>query len=234
MRQFAKDTRPNARTWPTLSLRRLLLAVAFVAGFFGFSRLASTNGIGLASIPAVACIALAFGVATRRYVLALVISFTLAFASYTTTSVVWDGGFPFAEVRIIVVDESGDPVPNVAMSVTRRKGGQPALGYPISEFGGSPVVGNSDGEITCHQTDSGLQFGGHAWRLFWCIPVGFQSPKFDVHFDHPKFLRTSISVWRLFETNYKFYEDFPKSTIDVGGHMREIPIYRQRIVLSSH
>jgi hypothetical protein len=227
------ETEPKPASKHRLSLRRLLLAVLFIGAFFGFTRLASSGGIAYATIPAIACLALAVGIPTRRYVLAFVVSFALAFTSYVTTSILWDGGFPFAEVRIYFVDESGNAISNVTMSVTWRSDGSSAHEYPISEYDGTSLSSDDDGVITCHQMRQGLQFGGHAWLLFWCIPMGAQSPKFDVHFEHPRFAQTTVPVWRLFESEYAMYEDFPKTTIDVNGNAEEIKIYNQRIVLPS-
>lgn len=231
--QTPKEIEPKPSSKLRLSLRRLLLAVLFAGAFFEFTRLASSSGIPYATIPAIACLALAVGIPTRRYVFAFLVSFALAFASYVTTSVLWDGGFPFAEVRIVFVDERGNAISNVKMSVTRRSDGASAHEYPISEYDGTPLNSGDDGVITCHQMRQGLQFGGHAWLLFWCVPMGAQSPKFDVHFEHPRFAQTTVPIWRLFESEYAMYEDFPKTTIDVNGNAEEIKIYNQHIVLPS-
>ena len=217
-----------------LSLRRFLTIIACFAAFFGFIRLASGNGIGWALLPAVASLALAFGVITRRYMCSLTIVLILAFVSHHTTSIMWDGGFPFAQLKIRIVDENGNPIKNAELSVHRPADGKPATGYPIAEYYGTPLASDSAGVIICHQTRTGLQFGGHAWLLFWCIPMGAKAPQFDVHLDHPKYIRTSVPIRRLFEPQQEFYEDFPKTTIALHGIIEEIPVYEQRIVMSKH
>ena len=215
---------------PRLSLRRLFLAIFFVGLFFGLTRLAS-DGLSVAAIPAVAALALSFGVTTRRYVLAFSLLFALAFASYVTTSILWDGGFPFAELHIEIVDERGNPIENVHMSVTRTSGAN-ANGYPISEYKGTAITSGSDGIIVCHQMRQGLQFGGHAWMLFWCVPMGAKSPNFNVQFEHTQYTPTTVPIWRLFDSQFSMYDEFPKTTVEIQGMVEEIPIYSQRIILS--
>ena len=214
----------------SLSLRRLLLAVSFFGLFLGLTRLAS-GGFGIATIPAIAALALSVGVLTRRYVLAFSVTFSFAFASYATTSILWDGGFPFAELRIKIVDEQGNPIERVRLSVTRADG-TTANGYPISEYEGSAITSGNDGVIVCHQMRRGLQFGGHAWMLFWCVPMGAKSPEFNVHFEHPQFASKTITIGRLFDSEYSMYDEFPKTAVEIHGNVEEIPIYNQRIVLS--
>jgi len=189
----------------SLSLRRLLLAVSFFGLFLGLTRLAS-GGFGIATIPAIAALALSVGVLTRRYVLAF-------------------------ELRIKIVDEQGNPIERVRLSVARADG-TTANGYPISEYEGSAITSGNDGVIVCHQMRRGLQFGGHAWMLFWCVPMGAKSPEFNVHFEHPQFASKTITIGRLFDSEYSMYDEFPKTAVEIHGNVEEIPIYNQRIVLS--
>jgi hypothetical protein len=157
---------PKPDTRHTFTLKRLLLAVLLFGVFCGLARLASADGIRIAALPAIISLAFAAGVLTHRYIVSLAVTLLLAMASFVTTSMIWDGGFPFAELRITVVDERGKPVDNVKMSVTSHRRGYPSVGYPIAEYEGVPLITDSSGVITCHQTRSGLQFGGHAWFLF--------------------------------------------------------------------
>jgi len=223
---------PKPDTRHTFTLKRLLLAVLLFGVFCGLARLASADGIRIAALPAIISLAFAAGVLTHRYIVSLAVTLVLAMASFVTTSMIWDGGFPFAELRITVVDDRGKALDDVKMSVTSHRRGHPAVGYPIAEYEGVPLITDSNGVITCHQTRSGLQFGGHAWFLFWCIPVGTQSPQFDVHFDHPVQGRKTVSIWQLFYTDVKAYGDLPKTTFVLDGRPEEMPVYERQIVLT--
>lgn len=226
----APDAIPNGKR--RLSLRRFLAIVACIGVFFVSSWLASANGIEWATLPAIASAAVTFGLMTRRLVRSSAIVIILALLSRVTTLHTWDGGFPFAQIRIRIVDDQGNPIEKATLDVNRRPSGSPAVEYPITEYKGSPLISDSSGTIVCHQTRRGLQFGGAGWLLFWCIPMGAKAPQFDVHFAHPDYVRKSFRIWRLFESKHKFYEDFPKAGIDIRGRSEEIPIYEQRIVMS--
>lgn len=151
---------PKPDTRHTFTLKRLLLAVLLFGVFCGLARLASADGIRIAALPAIISLAFAAGVLTHRYIVSLAVTLVLAMASFVTTSMIWDGGFPFAELRITVVDDRGKALDDVKMSVTSHRRGHPAVGYPIAEYEGVPLITDSNGVITCHQTRSGLQFGG--------------------------------------------------------------------------
>ncbi len=224
------ETQHQSATNKPITIRRLLLSVFLFGIFCGLTRLASVNGISIAVLPAIVSLAPSVGVLTRRHKISAGAFLCLALGSLLTTSISWDGGFPFVELQMSVVDVHGNALKNVKVSVTRHRGGKPANGYPIAEYVGAPLVTDAGGGITCHQTRSGLQFGGHAWFLFWCIPVGTKAPQYDVHFDHPEEGRMTVSIWHLFESDIKSYGSFPKTTFLLNGRSEEMPIYKQRIV----
>lgn len=156
----------------------------------------------------------------------------LAFLSYVTTSIQWDGGFPSGEFRIDVVDPSGRPVQGAVLNVYRSGTRELAEGYPLDDHTtGRELVSNETGRIVVLRRDGRLQFGGHAWRLFWLIRMGAQAPRFDCEITAEGFMPLSFPVNRLFDSPHRFYEDFPKTTIQEGGESIKIPVYEHTFTL---
>lgn len=77
--------------------------------------------------------------------------------------IIWDGGFESAEYRLRFVDESGRPVPGVALRVLTRAGGVCHL-YPVNEFlPDSTPTSDADGRMAFHHVGR-LEFGGHEYH----------------------------------------------------------------------
>lgn len=212
-----------------ISLRRLFAVVAFAAAFFGFCGIAVREEVDLAALAAVISLSMSIGLLTRRYRWSFAFVIFVAFVSMYTYSIRWSGGFPFSQIRIHVVDQDGSPLEGVELTVTPLRG--TTKGYPIAEYMGEPLYSDSEGLIVCHQTANGIQFGGSTSFLFWFIPVGAKAPRFDVHLRHADCASESFEIQRLFESEHQFYDDFPKTTIELDGVIEEIPIREHRIEL---
>src|SRR5262249_9290558 len=104
----------------------------------------------------------------------------VALASCMTTSIYWDGGFPSGEFRVNVRDLEGKPVKGAVLRVYRGSTRELASGYPLdNHITGQELVSDENGRITAPWKDGSMQFGGHAWQLFWVIPIGAKVPKYD-------------------------------------------------------
>jgi hypothetical protein len=170
----------------------------------------------------------------KAFAIIVAIVLALAALSYMTTGVVWDGGFPSGEIRISVRDSIGQPVPNAALHVYRGGTRQLAFGYPISNHTeSSDVVSDESGRIIAMQERDGLQFGGHRWELFWIIPMGKRSgPKFDCELSAPGYQTATFEIWRLFQSPYTMYEEFPKTKRVINGKEQELKVYDQTFTLN--
>ena len=62
--------------------------------------------------------------------------------------------------------------------------------------------------------------------------MGAKSPNFNVQFEHTQYTPTTVPIWRLFDSQFSMYDEFPKTTVEIQGMVEEIPIYSQRIILS--
>ncbi len=150
----------------------------------------------------------------------------LAMASHLTTSIMWDGGFPSGEFRVLVRDPENNPVRGAVLRVYHGRTRDLAFEYPldnhVTEQG---LVSDDSGRIIAIRTYGGLQFGGHAWRLFWLIPMGAKSPRFDCEITAEGFTTLRFPVQRLFESPHRYYDDFPKTTLEENGEQVELPVY---------
>ncbi len=156
----------------------------------------------------------------------------LALASYLTTSVIWDGGFPSGEFRIHVRDSQGKPVPSAALRVYHGGSRKLTSGYPLdNHVTGQDLVSGDDGQITTVRKRGGIQFGGHAWRLFWIIPMGAKVPDYDCEITADGFHPLKFPVQRLFKSEHRFYEEFPKTKLRVGDKEIELKVYEQTFTL---
>jgi hypothetical protein len=164
-------------------------------------------------------------------ILIAVIGF-LALASYFTTSVIWDGGFPAGEFRVNLRDPEGKPVKGATLRVFRGGTRELAFKYPLdNHLPGQELVSDDTGRIVAIRESGGLQFGGHAWRLFWVIPMGAKAPEFDCEITAQGFAPLTFRVNRLFESPHRYYEDFPKAKVNLGGRDIELPIYEHSFTL---
>jgi len=170
----------------------------------------------------------------KRLVLVVLVVGALAVASYLTTGIYWDGGFPSGQIRILVVDESGTPLPGVSLRVLNPKTGDPVGDYPLQENtrpGG--MVSGADGVITCHQAREGLQFGGFGWYLFWIIPLGCnEGPDFRFEFAKDGFGTRVLNADEFFEFGGQSYDAVPKiTTRTASGDETEWPVWSRKVVL---
>ncbi len=213
-----------------LSLGRVLLAFVLFGVACGCIRHASANNYEWLAILGVMFLGLSIGTVTRWHIVSMLTVAVIAFASYATTSVIWDGGFPPCELQITIVDEFGTPVEGVEMSVVHSRSRKPAQGYPIAEYGTVELLSNRDGQIVCHQLRRGLQFGGRAWTLFWCIPFGAKAPDFDAQFKHPDG-QLNVPVRVLFWPSNRGIAQ-QTTTYDLDGVLLKMPVYKHRFELS--
>jgi hypothetical protein len=93
----------------------------------------------------------------------------------------WQGLFPEAEFKLLVVDRAGRPVEGAELSV-RDSRHVPSDNYPIDEFSrDTPVRSDKNGIIRVHHRIKRGEFGGECRHFFFVIPVGTCSaPKFDI------------------------------------------------------
>jgi hypothetical protein len=156
----------------------------------------------------------------------------LALASYLTTSIIWDGGFPSGEIRLNVRDPEGQAVKGAVLLVYRAGTRDLAFEYPLdNHVAGRDLVSDEKGRITAIRKRGGLQFGGHAWQLFWVIPMGAKAPEYDCEVMAEGFKPLKFQVWRLFDSPHKTYEDFPKTKLKLDGEEIELPIYEHTFTL---
>jgi hypothetical protein len=156
----------------------------------------------------------------------------LALASYQTTSIIWDGGFPSGEFRVSVRGPEGKPVRGAVLRVYHGGTRELASRYPLDDHvTGQEFVSDDSGRITAIRKHGGLQFGGHEWRLFWVIPMGAKAPEYDCEITAEGFKPLQFPVWRLFESPHRSYEDFPKTKLEVEGKEVEIKIYEHAFTM---
>ena len=155
-----------------------------------------------------------------------------ALASYVMTSRFWDGGFPSGEFRIDLHDSDGRPIQGGVLRVYHGGTRDLAFNYPLdNHVPGHELVSDERGRITAIRKDGGLQFGGHAWELFWVIPLGAKAPQYDCEITAEGFKPLKFRIWRLFDSPYKSYEDFPKTNLTVQGTDLELPVYEHAFTL---
>ena len=156
----------------------------------------------------------------------------VALVSYRTTHVTWDGGFPAGEFRLYVRDPDGKPVKGAILCVYHDRTRDPAFEYPLdNHVAGQDLVSDENGRIIAVRRNGGLQFGGDAWQLFWVIPMGAKAPQYDCEITATGFKQFKFSVWRLFESPYRYFEDFPKTKLKVGSKEVKVPIYEHTFTL---
>ena len=107
-----------------------------------------------------------------------------------------------------------------------------AFRYPLDNYlAGQALVSDESGRITALRRHGGLEFGGHAWQLFWVISMGAEAPQYDCEITAEGYKPLCFQIWRLFESPHKFYEDFPKTKRTVEGEEIELPIYEHAFTL---
>src|SRR5262249_8691078 len=156
----------------------------------------------------------------------------LALASYFTTSVIWDGGFPAGEFRVDLRDSEGKPVKGAILRVYHGGTRDPAFKYPLdNHLADQELVSDESGRITAMRRYGGLQCGGHAWELFWVIPMGAKAPQYDCEITAEGFKPLNFRIRRLFESPHRYYEDFPKTKLKENGEEIELPVYKHTFTL---
>lgn len=156
----------------------------------------------------------------------------LALASYLTTSIIWDGGFPSGEFRVTIRDPDGEPVKGAALRIYRGGTRDLAFGYPLdNHVAGRNLVSDVKGRIVGLRKNGGLQFGGHAWLLFWVIPMGAKAPEFDCEITAEGFKPLKFRVRKLFESPHQFNEQFPKTKLQLDKEEIELNIYEHAFIL---
>jgi hypothetical protein len=154
----------------------------------------------------------------------------LAFISYQTTQLYWDGGFPTGEFHLRIADEDGMPIEGACLDVYTESG-NPAPEYPLYEYNGPGTLCSGPvGDITAHQPEGGFQFGGHEWYLFWFIPIGVDDgPEYDIEISAEGYQTHTMGIWDLFDTANVI--DGPMTTFDWMGMEVEMEVYEIEIIL---
>jgi len=156
----------------------------------------------------------------------------LALASYFTTSIIWDGGFPSGEFRLDIRNPEGLPVKGAVLRIFHGGTRDLAFKYPLdNHLADQELISDEKGRITGIREHGGLQFGGHAWQLFWIIPIGAKGPQYDCEITADGYQPLKFPVRRLFESPHMYYEDFPKATLKVKGKEIELPVYAHTFTL---
>lgn len=157
----------------------------------------------------------------------------LALASFFTTSIFWVGGFPSGEFRLDVRNPEGLPVKGAVLRIYHGGTRDLAFKYPLdNHLADQELISNEKGRITGIREDGEMQFGGHAWRLFWIIPIGAKSPQFDCEITADGYQTLKFPVSRLFESTHVYYEDSPKAKLNVMGKEIEVPVYAHTFTMA--
>jgi hypothetical protein len=158
----------------------------------------------------------------------------LGAVSYVTSETYGDGGFPYGEFHVLVVDESETPVPGVSLRVSRTSSGQPAGDYPLKEATQpAGMVSGDDGIIVCHQPRDGIQFGGSFRMLFWIIQIGsIESPQYTFTFAKNGFQSKDLTADEFFALEGQTIDKAPRlTTTSVRGTTTEMPVWKLKVVL---
>jgi hypothetical protein len=156
----------------------------------------------------------------------------LALASFLTTFMLWDGGFPSGTFRVSVRDSDGMPVKGAILRVYHGGTRDLALKYPLdNHLANHELISDENGRITAIRKDGGLQFGGHAWFLFWVIPMGAKAPQYDCEITAEGFKPLQFRIQRLFESPRGFSENVCKSQTTIENEEIPLPIYEHVFAL---
>jgi hypothetical protein len=114
--------------------------------------------------------------------------------------IVWDGGFQSVECRLKFVDNQGNPVNGVTLTVYTRAGGVCHF-YPVDEFvPDAPVTSDADGWMVFHHTSRGPEFGGKEYNNLIGMRFGdTDAPRYDCVF--------TLDGREVFRTRYNFHRD---------------------------
>ena len=163
----------------------------------------------------------------------IVLLLVLAFASIETTGVIWDGGFPSAEFRLIVLDENSQPIQGAILHVYEHKKRELAFKYPLDNYTSDrDLVSDKDGSIVTFHVSRGMEFGGLDWKLFWIFPIGRGAPEFDCEITAAGYKSYKFGFARLYKTSSD-PKELPVSKVTVDGKTRALPIYNHTFALLS-
>ena len=156
----------------------------------------------------------------------------LGLISYETTQMIWDGGFPSGEIRLNVRNQSGAPVIGARLNVYDAKTGNHAFGYPLDDYVTTDsMLSDNNGRITAIRRLERLQFGGHAWKLWWLVPIQSGYPEYKCEVVAPGYEIKKFKVEELFKNPYTLYEDFPKTRVQIAGEEVVLKVYENTIAL---
>ena len=125
-----------------------------------------------------------------------------AIASFLTTMLTWDGGFPSGEFRLNIRDSTGAPIQGATLHVYEKGTRNPAFEYPIDNYlSGHDLTSDEQGQIVAVREYGGVGFGGFGFQLFWTIPIITPAPDYDCEITATGYKPIKFSIWRLFESN---------------------------------
>ncbi|GAA5496325.1 hypothetical protein Rhal01_02508 [Rubritalea halochordaticola] len=111
----------------------------------------------------------------------------LAGLSYLSTSAFWDGSYPAGIYEVRLIDSDGKPIQNQPVRLINSYDDSISYGYPVHNFSmDTPLITDEHGIVTLIRPESGLEFGGERWKLFWIFEFGSKGPNFliEVNTDH--------------------------------------------------
>jgi hypothetical protein len=162
----------------------------------------------------------------KAAIVGAVIVVLLALASFATTSRWMDGRFPQGYFQLSLCDTDGKPVKAAVLRVYRGGTRNLAYGYPLANhLPNNEITSDESGHIVAIQKSNGFQFGGHAWELFWVIPMGAQVPEYDCEITAEGFKPLMFPVTQLFDAADNRLDDQPTVKVQVDGKEWELPSY---------
>jgi len=210
--------RRRIRTWQ-FSLARLLVAVMLLSFACGCIRLASVNGIQLALVPGVLALGIAIGLIIKHVLIGCAIVVLLAVVSSIPTETL-DGCFQPAEIRLSVHDQFHQPVAGACFNVRAARTLRSPNRRLVLEYDKLPLATDSSGCVVFHQM--GYRFSNTGWHLFWCVPIGWNSPEFRCYLTRDGYSKVELPFSSLFDPNARLPDTI---VLTVDGQPLNLPVY---------
>jgi hypothetical protein len=164
--------------------------------------------------------------------LAILVCISLACVSFGTTGYIWDGAFPAGEYHLMIGDHQGKPVQGAVLNICRTGSRTPSYGYPFDNYAeGGELVSDQQGQISVYHVSRGFEFGGRSWVLFWLIPMGSDSPQYELEIAADGYTSAKMPADRVFELAYNSSGTEPASTVDINGEAIELRVFEMPVVL---
>ena len=153
----------------------------------------------------------------------------LGWFSLSTTLIRWTGRLPQVQLRLRIVDASGQPVRGVTLNTFLAGSQKRTDKWPLVECSASGgPVSDEDGTITVVAAYGG--FGGKVRMLFWCIPIGNRGTSYDCEFSAPGYEIQRLDFWALAK-NEQDWDSAPKVNDVYNGIIRELKVVEKKVVM---